>query len=1235
MAKPERGEQAAASRLDGAFQQFLELREQGDSVDAKTLGRDFPDVAVEMARVMNDYESLERLFGDSLDDLIPAFLPTPGSFGKYDLLDVIGYGGMGVVYLARDLELNRRVAIKVLRDDKLKRFTAEQRRRWLRRFHTEAAAAAQLEHDHLVTIYEHGEIEGRHYYAMQFVDGCSLADLIAERAGKGVVAFAPQQAARYVEQAARGVAAAHQAETPVLHCDIKPANLLLDSRLRRILLTDFGLARLPSSAQEDPAEAAGSPPFMAPEQALEPDKVDERTDIYGLGATLYYLLTGHPPQRIGGDGQLGSFRGDLVSPRTLNPAVPADLETVCQHCLHAEPERRYPSATAVADELRRFQEGKDLQRRPVGPLTRTWRLCKRNPLAASLVALLACVMIAGYVVLAAAWKEADMQRRLAEAAARRANAAAVTADKERKKALAAKAAADRHRETAEKEKANALAAATEAERQRLRAEKQTVLADENFDMAWKAVDDLTAFSERDLFQKPGLQPWRRKLLQRAMEYYQRFATARSDDKRLARQVAKAWLRIANANHELGAAADATKGYQKAIELSEKELEQPDLPQGIRMRLVQSLAQARLGLSKSLENQGDKKGALEQAEQAEKLVAPLLEKSPRDLSLRYDLASARYGQARLMPAGTSREELLQRYQAVLTLWEELPKGLQPRPIDLDLIGLAHVGIGGLHGERELKQRFDAYDKAQKVFAQLRRKEPYSPIYMDHHATALERLSDMASELGVRPLDAELAKLAQQLRGRLASENPTVADYQHRWAASLLRLGDRYDDHHRNKEMLAAYQKAASILASLSAKHPENVDHGRQHARAVRKTGYALRVLGKPREALNELNRAESLLKPLLAKFPNDPLYKIESGYLLSNRASAYLDLGKTAEALRDAMAALAIRIELADAEPESISRRRDVLKSQMELADVYRRRYRALRNKADGTRYFEYVARAVRTLEQLKKSKAFRIKDQEREATLYINVGLDAIKGRRIADAKKWIEKGLKAFREVQKRHARPRNALQVAVALVSLAKAFHDEEDYKEADRYFENATATATKVVAANADDHAARNTLAVILFIHSDSRLKAGEPAQAEKLLAKAEEHARRLVHDAPSMTGYGDTLASVLERKIHFAAQKKDLALVERSYYDARALYQKQGQKQGRDLYFLARRMAEAIPPLEQAAGNQTAHLKRWVIDTLREARAAGYPLKRKQLEDERFDSVREQPGFQELFADVAAK
>ncbi len=304
----------------------------------------------------------------------------------YELLGVLGQGGMGVVYQARQLSLGRIVALKVLPNPEHAGPDA------LQRFEAEAKAVARLQHPHVVQVYEVGRQQGLPYFSMEYCEGGSLDNRLDG------TPWQPDRAAALVEILARAVHAAHGAG--VVHRDLKPGNVLLaaDGMPK---VTDFGLAkRLDVEGQTRTGAVMGTPCYMSPEQAGGRGKeVGPATDVYALGVILYELLTGRPPFKGATDYDtiMQVIADEPVPVRRLQPRVSRDLETVCHKCLEKDPARRYASAAALAEDLGRFLAREPILARPIGGTERLWRWCRRHPGLAALVA--ACPIVAWAVTI--------------------------------------------------------------------------------------------------------------------------------------------------------------------------------------------------------------------------------------------------------------------------------------------------------------------------------------------------------------------------------------------------------------------------------------------------------------------------------------------------------------------------------------------------------------------------------------------------------------------------------------------------------------------------------------------------------------------------------------------------------------------------------------------------------------------------------------------------------------------
>jgi eukaryotic-like serine/threonine-protein kinase len=326
--------------------------------------------------------------------------PELGEFGNYELLSKLGEGGMGLVYRARQKGADRVVALKVIHTNRAGSSREATRAKAVERFRIEAQAAAQLDHENIVPVYDVGEVGENLYFSMRLVEGQSLNEVV--RNGP----MDQRRAARYVAGISRGVALAHR--LGILHRDLKPHNVMLDERNDRPLVADFGLAKVVEADDQvtRAGEVIGTPSYMPPEQISSAGTVDARADIYALGATLYHLVVGRPPFQAANT--LATMRQVLyqepVAPRELNAALDRDLDTICVKCLQKEPSRRYATADELADDLERYLAGKPIAARPISTVERVVRWRRRNPLSAALSGLVALLAISVFAATAIGYR---------------------------------------------------------------------------------------------------------------------------------------------------------------------------------------------------------------------------------------------------------------------------------------------------------------------------------------------------------------------------------------------------------------------------------------------------------------------------------------------------------------------------------------------------------------------------------------------------------------------------------------------------------------------------------------------------------------------------------------------------------------------------------------------------------------------------------------------------------------
>jgi WD40 repeat protein len=383
-----------ANELEEVILAYLSAVDAGQPPDREEFLKAHPQFASELAAFFADQDQAVSCVAP-LRNVGPAgpLLPRDSSFGDYRLLEEIGRGGMGVVFKAQQVSLGRVVALKMI----LAGHFASAKD--VQRFHTEAEAGACLDHPHIVPIHEVGEHQGQHYFSMKLMEGGSLADQIRQARWKPDGRDQQRRAAHLIATIARAVEHAHQ--RGLLHRDLKPGNILFD-REGRPYVSDFGLSKRVETSTAGASltgsgMVVGTPSYMAPEQAMSQREITTAADVYGLGAILYELLTGKVPFK--GETALDTLRQvasvEPARPRSVNPSVERDLETIAMKCLEKEPRKRYPRAAALAEDVERWLAGEPIRARPAGALERAFKWARRRPASAALCALVAALFLLG------------------------------------------------------------------------------------------------------------------------------------------------------------------------------------------------------------------------------------------------------------------------------------------------------------------------------------------------------------------------------------------------------------------------------------------------------------------------------------------------------------------------------------------------------------------------------------------------------------------------------------------------------------------------------------------------------------------------------------------------------------------------------------------------------------------------------------------------------------------------
>lgn len=383
--------------VDVIYAEFLAREHSGERPDQHEYQRRFPELAEVIAEQIGLHAALDSL--EEKTRLGPDEQSTESDAeATYEILEQIGAGGMGVVFRAHQAALHRFVALKMVRA--IDATNPE----LLARFRSEARVVASLRHPHIVQVFDCGEHEGLPYLAMELVEGGTLADRLDGSA------WPPRAAAELLVTLAEAMQYAHDRQ--VIHRDLKPANVLVvsDGRPLDVKITDFGLAKLladESSQNTKTFSLLGTPSYMAPEQASgRTNQIGPAADVYSLGAIFYELLTGRPP--FVGETPLDTLqmlsRDQPAGVRHLAPHVPRDLATICEKCIERDADRRYRSAEDLQADLQRYLHGEPVKARKVGSAERAWRWCRRNPLLASSLGIVAALLV-GITVVSLAYSD--------------------------------------------------------------------------------------------------------------------------------------------------------------------------------------------------------------------------------------------------------------------------------------------------------------------------------------------------------------------------------------------------------------------------------------------------------------------------------------------------------------------------------------------------------------------------------------------------------------------------------------------------------------------------------------------------------------------------------------------------------------------------------------------------------------------------------------------------------------
>jgi serine/threonine protein kinase len=842
--------------------ELTERVQAGEVIDVEALLRDHPDQADQIRELLPALHLLadmavpasSRAESDAAGD-------RPEELGDFRIVREIGRGGMGIVYEAEQRSLGRRVALKVLP------FAATMDPRQLQRFRHEAQAAALLHHPNIVPVYFVGCERGVHFYAMQLIEGASLADaLAAQRDAHHVAApHTPEATAAYhpapEAHAAQGAHRAHDAhrahEAPtapvaalstepgrrgrdyyrraaelaaqaadaleyahamgVVHRDVKPANLLLDAR-GHLWVTDFGLARFgPDAGLTVSGDLLGTLRYMSPEQALaRHGLVDHRTDVYSLGATLYELLTLRPA--VGGADKQETLRRiafeEPTAPRKLDRSIPVELETVTLKCLAKNPAERYATAAELADDLRRWLADQTIKAKPPSLRQRAAKWARRHQPVVWAAAAVGLVGVAAVAALAGlAWH-----------------------------------------------KNGQLSAAYARAERGWRLNRRAL-----DDMSSKVIDDLLA-------RQPALSEDQKDFLKRALAYYQELAAEAGDDEETRAAVAEAYLRVGHISKRLGLTVEAERGYARSRELSERlAADYPHNP-AYQHSLAESLEYLGHLLSVS-SRQAEAERCLRQALAISRKLAADFPAVPDYQS---GLAHVYYGLGNVLRITRRLAEAEYVERQALTLREKLADDFPGVPLYRDRLAESYQWLGNVLRDRgRLLEAEKALRRTVELREKLHTEDRGSPRYRGALADPLNDLGHILSRLGRKPEAEECYRRSIALCEKLVDDFPADINSRRFLALGYHGLGDVLHKDGRREEAESYYRLARPLWERLASEAPTVPQH---HAAL----GDILKRLGLPAEA-------EAAFRNVIKLLPDAAEFQDELGMVL-------IQQGKSVEAV---------------------------------------------------------------------------------------------------------------------------------------------------------------------------------------------------------------------------------------------------------------------------------------------------------------------------------------------------
>jgi serine/threonine-protein kinase len=723
--------------------------------------------------------------------------------GRYALGELLGMGGFGTVWRGWDEALGREVAVKIPRGGRFSSASEEER------FLREARSTAQFCHPGIVAVHDAGHDQGTVFIVSELVRGTTLA----HRQALGRMDF--KAAADLVAQVADALDYAHQ--QGVVHRDLKPSNILLDPDepglrsgstrltsgrpLGRPRIMDFGLARRVTGdvTMTLDGQFLGTPAYMSPEQISNPHKVDGRSDIYSLGVILYLLLVDELPFRgVSRMLQLQVLEDEPRPLRRFNDRIPRDLETITLRCLAKDPASRYATARELCEDLRRFLDGEPVRARPVGPAGRLLRRCRRKPLATGLVAALILACGVGSLAVGGQWLRAERHLRMAEAS----------------------------------------------------------LLD-----ARHAVDDyLTGVSENALFDRPGLEPLRKELLEHALKYYQGFIKSRSNDPAVLAELASAEAKVAKITAAIASQAEAILAYERAV----RSYDMLRRHRPFEVDHVRGLAEVCNNLGVLEFATGRPAEARASYERARRLIEEWMGTHPRDRAIRRELAAILSNLGLLEELTGRTKEALADDERARDLFESLI--LEEPGVARYRSALANTysNLGVLHYQAGRASEAQAeYERARGLQEALVRDHPDVTSYRSDLANTASNLGVLLRASGRTTEARSSYTQALDLQEALVRDHPAVKAFRAELARTLNNLGRLDQVGGRLKEALAHHEQAREIRERLVHDNPADWEARSLLGSTLNNIGLTLQDLDRPHDALNALRQGVALHREAFA------------------------------------------------------------------------------------------------------------------------------------------------------------------------------------------------------------------------------------------------------------------------------------------------------------------------------------------------------------------------------------